>query len=257
MSSTNTTTHYSLPSFLGSDKPSWLVDWNGAMAAIDTAIYEAKTVADGAASAAATNAANIATLSSTVSGQGTDLSALSGALTTLTGTVNTITELIGNGTPTTTDHTIIGAINEINSVVSATSTIIIDDIESLEVVADGVKDNETLMNELAISFGTLVAGLGDDEYIEVLDTFYSGLGHLIPFANKIFYNTTYPEISSTSTFCNGTAVNIDTARLELNAIRLFISEFSAAPSLTINDRKNLVPAADSKHIISYRKYKMV
>lgn len=35
MSATNTTTNYSLPIFIGSDKPSWLADFNGAMNAID------------------------------------------------------------------------------------------------------------------------------------------------------------------------------------------------------------------------------
>ncbi len=35
MSATNTTTNYSLPIFVGSDKPAWLVDFNGAMNAID------------------------------------------------------------------------------------------------------------------------------------------------------------------------------------------------------------------------------
>lgn len=36
MSATNTTTNYNLPIFLSSDKPAWLVDFNGAMTAIDT-----------------------------------------------------------------------------------------------------------------------------------------------------------------------------------------------------------------------------
>ena len=35
MSATNATTNYSLPLFIGTDKPAWLVDWNGAMTAID------------------------------------------------------------------------------------------------------------------------------------------------------------------------------------------------------------------------------
>lgn len=35
MSATNTTTNYNLPIFLSSDKPAWLVDFNGAMTAID------------------------------------------------------------------------------------------------------------------------------------------------------------------------------------------------------------------------------
>lgn len=41
MSHTNSTEHYSLPQFVGNDKPSWLTDINNAFEAIDTAIYAA------------------------------------------------------------------------------------------------------------------------------------------------------------------------------------------------------------------------
>ena len=46
MSSTNKTTNYSLPIFIGSDVPSWLTDFNGAMQLIDTAIGNALEVAN-------------------------------------------------------------------------------------------------------------------------------------------------------------------------------------------------------------------
>lgn len=39
MSSTNHTTNYNLPQFVGSDKPAWLGDVNPALAAIDTAMH--------------------------------------------------------------------------------------------------------------------------------------------------------------------------------------------------------------------------
>ena len=44
MSSTNKTTNYNLPQFIGTDKPTWLGDWNSTMNAIDTAL---KRNADG------------------------------------------------------------------------------------------------------------------------------------------------------------------------------------------------------------------
>lgn len=129
MSATNSTTHYELPSFLGSDKPAWLVDWNGAMATIDSAIYEAKQAADTASASASAVASDLATLSGTVSTQGSTISTLSETLTTAVGNINTINgnittinSLIGNGTPTTTDQTIIGAINEINANVTDDQT---------------------------------------------------------------------------------------------------------------------------------------
>lgn len=116
MGATNTTANYSLSQFIGTDKPAWLQDYNGDMLKIDTGINAAKVAADGAQNSASaaqndattannaiTNTINpaISSLNTTVGNQG--------------GAINTINSLIGNGTPTTTDQTIIGAINEINA----------------------------------------------------------------------------------------------------------------------------------------------
>ena len=53
MSSTNKTSHYNLPQFIGSDIPTWLGDFNSAMTAIDSGINAAATSASGAATDAA------------------------------------------------------------------------------------------------------------------------------------------------------------------------------------------------------------
>ena len=52
MSSTNKTSHYNLPQFIGSDIPTWLGDFNSAMTAIDSGINAAATSASGAATQA-------------------------------------------------------------------------------------------------------------------------------------------------------------------------------------------------------------
>ena len=108
MGHTNSTANYNLPQFVGTDKPSWLGDINNAFSAIDTAIANAAstaTTADGKADA----------LGTTVSGHTTQIGTLSNTVTAQGNTLNTVTALIGNGTPTTTDQTIIGAINELNA----------------------------------------------------------------------------------------------------------------------------------------------
>lgn len=64
MSHTNSTTNYSLPQFLPTDKPAWLTDVNGALSIIDTGMHNAQTKADtaysdaGNAQADATTAIN-------------------------------------------------------------------------------------------------------------------------------------------------------------------------------------------------------
>lgn len=50
MSATNKTPNFDLPLFIGSDVPSWLGDWNGAMSDIDTDLATIKAAADGAVS---------------------------------------------------------------------------------------------------------------------------------------------------------------------------------------------------------------
>ena len=48
MAHTNSTTNYSLPQFVPTDKPAWLTDINGAFSDIDTAVHTAQTKADDA-----------------------------------------------------------------------------------------------------------------------------------------------------------------------------------------------------------------
>ena len=53
MSHTNSTSHYSLPQFVGTDIPTWLGDFNSAMTAIDNGIHGAATTAGSASTTAA------------------------------------------------------------------------------------------------------------------------------------------------------------------------------------------------------------
>lgn len=147
MSATNKTTYYELPVFIATDEPKWLTDWNGAMNIIDGAIAEAKTAADNAQTTANANALAISGLSDSVSTISTALGTLTTTVNTLNGTVNTITELIGNGTPTTTDKTIIGAINELKAEIDALApggAVQADEVEydntTSGLVADDVQD---------------------------------------------------------------------------------------------------------------------
>ena len=164
MSSTNKTTNYNLSQFIGSDKPAWLVDYNGDMSAIDTqmkanadAVASAQTTANTANSKADTNASAISTLDSQINGA----SGVAADVVAVQSVVNTINSLIGNGEPTTTDKTLIGAINELDSDVSAVNTKLANSsIEmaglALNVTADGVKTFKQLLEELGsnVSPGT-------------------------------------------------------------------------------------------------------
>ena len=171
MSATNATTNYELPVFIATDKPAWLVDWNGAMNTIDSAIKEAKTAGDNAQSTANTNANNIQTLDGTVTSQGTAIGNLQTAVSGNTGSINTINSLIGNGEPTTTDKTIIGAINEINAKVG-------------DVAADDVSFDPT---------GTSLQSTNVEDAIKEVAS-----GAVTPEADDVVYDNTTSGLSATN-----------------------------------------------------------
>jgi len=144
MSATNATSNYNLPLFIGSDKPAWLTDWNGAMNAIDAAIAGVNTAQGGTATDLAALSLTVSGLSDTVSGHTTAITSLTTSVNTNTGAINTINSLIGNGTPTTTDQTIIGAINELHAEIgggtSVTAAAVTYDNTTSGLTADDVQE---------------------------------------------------------------------------------------------------------------------
>ena len=113
MSSTNKTTNLELSQFLGSDSPKWLTDYNADMEKIDAGYQTVKAQADATDLIVGGHTSSISSLQSTVTEQGTAITGLRTDVTSNSGSINTINSLIGNGEPTTTDKTIIGAINEL------------------------------------------------------------------------------------------------------------------------------------------------
>ena len=149
------TANYDLCQYEGSDKTSYLINYNGDMLKIDTAIKGAKDAADAAQSKADTadgkadiNATNISSLNTQINGA----SGIAADVATVQGAVNTINSLIGTGEPTTQDKTIIGAINEIAA-----------EIPSGELAADHVTYDNT------------ASGLTADDVQEAIDEIVAAL----------------------------------------------------------------------------------
>lgn len=169
MSATNSTPTISLPLFIGTDKPAWLTDWNGAMNTIDGAIATLQTAEGGTATALASLSQSVEALSGTVSQHTTSLQTITTAVAGNTGSINTINSLIGNGQPTTEDKTIIGAINEIYAEIGGGDGVDADEVNydntDSGLTADDVQE---AIDELAaaipsaaaveVQSGTLTAG---------------------------------------------------------------------------------------------------
>lgn len=118
MSSTNKTTHYNLSQYIASDKPTYLVDYNADMSAIDSGIYAAKSEANTNTSAIG----NLESLNTTAKNNLVGaINEIDGNLGTLSGTVGqhttdiaTNTSAIGNlaSLNTTAKNNLVSAINE-------------------------------------------------------------------------------------------------------------------------------------------------
>ena len=187
MGHTNSTANLSLPQFIGTDKPTWLGDVNGAFSAIDgyvgtndAAVAAAASDASSAISQAAA-AVNTANTANTTAG---NASTAATAAVTAANQANALSNQIALRTGvladlTTTDKTsIVNAINEVNATAQAAGTPVasavtydnsgsgltatdvqsaIDELaqggggsvtEKIEVTGDGTKSIGTLLDEL-------------------------------------------------------------------------------------------------------------
>lgn len=194
---TNSTENYELPQFVGTDKPTWLGDFNTAMASIDSGMSENAsditslgtrvTNAEGVASQASSDvsamqttvttlAGNVSTATSTANNaQSTATSALNTA-NTADGKADSNTTKIGTlSSLTTTDKTdLVSAINEVVSNVSdvLSDLVYVEDV----LLATGVNVNANATTATATYTLTPKAG-----YTPILVTnhnMYSGNCHM-------------------------------------------------------------------------------
>ena len=179
MSSTNKTATIELSQYVGTDKPTYLTDYNGDMLKIDNAIAADRdsistaqnkaNTADGKADA---NKTSIDTLAAQVNGdpEVPGDTGLAGDVNSLQGTVNAITSLIGNGEPTTTDKTIIGAINELaanqGDLANLTTTAKNNLVAAINEAAGGSGSSVVAS---AVSYDNTASGLTADDVQEAID----------------------------------------------------------------------------------------
>ena len=188
MSATNATPTISLPLFIGTDKPAWLTDWNGAMNTIDGAIATLQTAEGGTATALASLSQSVEALSGTVSQHTTSLQTITTAVAGNTGSINTINSLIGNGQPTTEDKTIIGAINEIYAEIGGGDGVDADEVNydntdsgltatDVQAAIDELKND---IDDIVIPTGTTVLAEVTADGVKTVAQLFADLWNLIP-----------------------------------------------------------------------------
>lgn len=215
MSATNATTNYSLPLFIGADKPAWLVDWNKAMTDIDGQMKVNAT-------AIQANATSISGLSTTVSAHTTSISTITGEISTLStglnsaqGAINTIQSLIGNGEPTTTDKTLIGAINEIYDMITGggdaiTADNVVYDNTNSGLVADDV---QAAIDELKSDIDAIVVPASSFEIVR--GTLTAGQTSVTLTASKTVSATALIDVFAAVYDVNPSAISVSGAAVTL------------------------------------------
>lgn len=254
------TAHYGLPHWLGDDKPTFLSDMNGAFEDIDAGMYEAKQAGEQGQADAQTVDGKVTALTARVETLESDDTSLTGRVGTLEttvsgqgGSINTINSLIGNGEPTTTDKTLIGAINEINGEIN--EKLLFGSVHKFSVTADGVKTRATLLSELhnqltayiatkSSAFRWNVAGANVQDEIR----FYH------PTTASI-YDNTWAGGSVTMYGLKLTASHVYLGYLSLRATGTEILD--AQDSFTTSDIGSIVPAADTELALNINEYTLV
>ena len=127
MSSTNKTVTIELSQYVGTDKPTYLTDYNGDMLKIDNAIAAdrdaidtAQAKANEADGKADDNASAIQVLDEAINGDPEVPSqpSISSRLTNVEGSVNTLNTLVGDGTHLATGQTLVSSVNGIEDLVA-------------------------------------------------------------------------------------------------------------------------------------------
>ena len=268
MGHTNSTANLSLPQFIGTDKPTWLGDVNGAFSAIDSyagtndaAVAAAVSDASSAISqaAAAVNTANTAnTTAGNASTAANNAIGVANTANAIAGTVDAKVGLLAD--LNTTDRTsIVNAINEVNgkdagdiaydnsgSGLTATNVqAAIDEIaqgggsQSISVTADGVKTVATLLDEL---YALIDSAQITDKAVLVYKDTNERIAHLA-YESATEYRFTTERVSSTYLEASTFAAKASSSTW----VQVSVQSGSAA----FTDQSSTVPTSGIKITIIY------
>ena len=166
MSHTNSTANLALPQFIGTDKPTWLSDVNGAFAAIDSyagnndaalAIVDGKAdTAIGDASSAVTTATNAATTAGNAATTATNANTIAGNALTVANGINSKVGVLTD-LHTTDKSSVVNAINEVNDALPSVAS----EVQS-DTLAAGSTSLVLTFTDQVIGAATLVDIYTDD-----------------------------------------------------------------------------------------------
>lgn len=242
MASTNKTTHYNLSQYIGSDKPTYLVDYNTDMSNIDTGIYNAKSEAEN-------NTTNIGTLSNLETSSKTDLVS---AINEVKGETNNIGNL--SNLTTSANTNLVVAINEVDAEADLNN----QNIGTMTNLETTVKTSLVgAINEINTKAETNKTSIGTLSDLNTTDK-----SSLVEALNEVLYNlglfnlTTFETISNSN--ISTSSGTLDTSNTSLNIaknsngslakiygrIMIIIPSSQADTNITISFPSSLRPSSN-------------
>ena len=266
MGATNHTTNYSLSQFIGTDKPSWLNDYNSDMSNIDTAIHNAADAANNAATTA-TNASNAATtaqstansLNTQINTPSTGLAAVVSANTT---DIGTITGTIGNSFPLdTTAQTLSGAINELaqggGGGGSTPNTLLYLGKQTITKTYDGSLTYRQVFDSIYTDLVTLVSGLAAGEKIKVVSLNYNSptMKHLMISEDLTLIDSVPTTVAFSNSVC--TSGNVVVYNAGLASGSYMYTGTLTGNAYTFGNLVSEVGTSGNSAILTIEKYKVL
>lgn len=245
MGATNHTTNYNLSQFIGTDKPAWLSDYNGDMAAIDTAIKNAATdaaTASSTATAASGVASSAANTANTLNTQiNTPVTGLAAMVTDQGSDIANLKSQNGADPLQTVSQTLSGAVNELNSDIGAIentidNTYIMTGTQTFTAAYNGTKTNGDLVTEI-------IADL--KAWIIANPTLYY---RRVRFAcQNINYTTSYIDINNTWENCQYSVTYVGATDISVYVAALVEGSVGVRnyASGTVTDVTNVIASANA------------
>lgn len=253
MGSTNKTTNYELSQYIGTDKPSWLNDYNNDMLKIDTAVKNNATAAANAQATATSadgkadaNTLAIGTLDTQINTPSTGLAATVAGHTT---DITNISNKIGNTPLTTAAQTLTGAIEEVKgSIPSVTGTLVYNGMKDITVRADGIKTNAALLNDLYNELITYLTTRATGYRFQIIKISIQGLGTAYSQANSYWDKSFAASFRCTSLEATNHIYITDMYVYSTS------SAIHSVTDSTISDASSTVPSADTAFTISLNEF---
>ena len=258
MGHTNSTANLALPQFIGTDKPTWLSDVNGAFAALDTyagnndaalAITDAKAdTAIGDAASAVTTAGNAATTAGNAAATATAANTVAGNALTVANGINSKVGVLTDLT-TTDKSTVVNAINEVNGKDAGdiaydntgsglTATNVQDAIDEVAQGGGGIGTWSEIGNTLGTSAITIPAGTSElSVSVKVQDADTDYMNTFIV-AASLSATTHKFRIGYTTSSSNKIGVSIDatSSSISLDNVNIDGTDYTAASRIIVYAR---------------------